>query len=88
MRLARITARESAELRRRHAHRPAALERIFQPDQRLAPERVRLRVERLHAFDLEHRADLQVVLQVLADPRQRVLHADAVLLKQRRRPDA
>jgi hypothetical protein len=34
----RIAARERAELRRRHAHRPAAPEQVFEADQRLAPE--------------------------------------------------
>ena len=81
-------AREAAELRRRHAHRPAALEQVLQPDAGLAPPRVGHRVERAHAIHTEHRAHLQMVLQVLADAGQRMLHRNAVRLQQGGRPDA
>jgi hypothetical protein len=89
---------KAAQLRRRHAHRPAAQQQVFQADHRLAPQRVRHRVERLHAVDAEHGADLQVVLQVLADagvvqPRrdacglQHLHRADARQLQDLRRAD-
>ena len=39
--------------------------RLFQPDARFANQRISLRVERDGIADLEHRADLQMVLQVL-----------------------
>ena len=59
--------REGAQLRRRHAHRPAAQQGVLQADQCLAPGRVGHGVEGLDAVDAKHGADLQVVLQVLAD---------------------
>ena len=46
------------------------------------------RVERLGAMHLEHGANLQVILQILADRRVVVDDGDPVLGKDRRRPDA
>ncbi len=84
----RRAARESAELRRRHAHRATALHHVFEPDLRLAEERRGEHVERRCAVDLEHRANLQMVLQVAADAGQVGDHRNAMRLRQRRRPDA
>ena len=87
----RRRARERAELRRRHAHRPALRQRVLQRDARLARPGAGQRVERAaarQARDAEDGADLQVVLQVLADAGQIVQHLDAVFAQQRRRPDA
>ena len=57
-------------------------------DAQPAPEARRQHVQRAHAAHLEHRPDLQVILQVGADARELVHQADAVLAQQRRRPDA
>ena len=80
-------AGEDTELRRRHAHRAGALEHVFQTDAGLAPQGAGHGVEGLGALDLVHRAYLQMVLQVLTDPRQFVDDVDAVLLEQLTRPD-
>ena len=88
MRQVRPAAGEGAELRRRHAHRPAALPGVLQADLRLAPERVGQAVQGLHALDAEDRADLQMVLEVLADAGEVAADGDAVRLQQRRRADA
>jgi hypothetical protein len=68
----RAAAREGAQLRRRHAHRPAARQQVLQADAGLAPPAGGNAVQRLRTAHLEHRADLQVVLQVGADARQLV----------------
>ena len=86
--LGRVAAGEGAQLRGRHAHRAGALERVLQPDHRFAPERVGLHIEGLDAADLEHGADLQVVLQVGTHARCIVPHRNAVLLQQGARADA
>ena len=74
--------REDAELRRRHAHRPAAFERVFERDRRLAPQAPGQGVEGLHTLHLVDGTDLQMILQAGADPRQVLLHFDAVPLEQ------
>ena len=81
--LAGVTAGKGAQLRGRHAHRAGALEGVFQPDQGLAPKGIGLGVERLDAVHLEHRPDLQVVLQVGAHARRVMRHGHAVLLQKR-----
>ncbi|MDT4840303.1 hypothetical protein FQZ97_741200 [compost metagenome] len=86
--LRRVAAGEGAELAGRHAHGAAARERVFEPDGGLAPERVGQGVERFRALHLEHRADLQVVLQVGAHAGQVVLHRYAQRLQQRGRAHA
>ena len=72
----RAAARERAELRRRHAHRPAARQ-AYSGRCAPCPERRRQRVERARAVDAEHGAHLQVVLQVGADAGQLVAQRDA-----------
>ena len=83
----RVGAREAAELRRRHGHRPTAAKGIVEPDLRQRKIALVLLVHGGHARDLVGTADLQVILQVLADPFQLVANHDAVLLQQRPRPD-
>ncbi len=61
-RLLRAAACEGAQLRRRHAHRPTALEHILHPNLGLTPPTIGQRVERLHALHFKDRADLQMVL--------------------------
>ena len=77
----RVRAREHAQLRRRHAHRPALVERVLHADERLAPPVRGARVERGHAVHLDHAAQLQVVLQVFSDTRQRLAHRNAERLQ-------
>src|SRR6185437_443795 len=82
-RLARgVALDEGAELARRHAHRAAPEERVFEPDADTAEDAVGPLVERLGIADLVGEAHLQMVLQVLAHPRQRVTDGDAVTLQQ------
>ncbi len=88
VRLPGRAAGEGPQLRRRHAHRAGALQGVLEPDARAAPQVARQRVERGHPVHLEDRADLQVVLQVAAHPRQVVRHGDAVRLQQLSRADA
>jgi hypothetical protein len=52
------------------------------------PHSVLAMVFSVHVLHLEHRADLQVVLQVGAHARQVAHHVNAVLAQQRRRADA
>src|SRR5262249_13433027 len=78
---ARIGAHENAELARRHRHGAAAAQRILERDPRLAvPARLKL-VERLSARYLENGADLQMVLQIVADAPNVLQHVDPVLLQ-------
>ena len=56
-----------AELRRRHGHRPAPPERIVERHAGAAQQRAVFDIERARAGDAEDRAQLQMVLQVLAD---------------------
>src|SRR5690606_30701142 len=72
-----VGARETTELGGRHRHRPAPPQRILERDSGLVPERLRSLVERAHARNLECTADLQVVLQVLADTTKLVANLDA-----------
>ena len=65
--------REGAELRRRHGHRPAPATAHTRARSRARCTRLWKRSFRVaHAVHLEGAADLQVVLQVLADARQLV----------------
>ena len=88
MRLLRIAARERAELRRRHAQRPRSPQRVLDRHLRLAPQRTRVGVQGRGTFDGIDRAQLQMILQVLADARQRVLDLDAQRVEYRSRPEA
>ena len=56
--LRRVAPGEGAELAGRHAHRAAALERVFEADAGLAPERVGQGVERFAAL---HLVDLSLI---------------------------
>jgi len=70
--------RECAQLRRGHAHRSGAPQRVLEPDQPLAPPTAGQGVERLDAAHLVDRADLEVVLQVGAHSGQIGLHRNAL----------
>ena len=83
--LRRVAAGERAELRRRHAHGATAVQQVFQADGGFAPPAVGHGVQGFHAFDFEHRADLQMVLQIGTHTRQVCQRRDAVLLQQRGR---
>src|SRR6185295_14969806 len=56
-----------AELARRHRHRAAALQQIFERDAGLAAHRAGKLIESQRIADLVDQAELQVILQVLAD---------------------
>ena len=56
--LIRTAAGERTQLRRRHTHRPAALEHIFHPNLGFAPPTIGQRVERLHPLHFKDRSDL------------------------------
>ncbi len=79
MRARRIAAHEGAELRGRHAHGPRAAQRVFKSDGEAAPETARDDIQRAHTAHLEHRPDLQMVLQIRAHAAKVVEHFDAVL---------
>ena len=63
---------EHAELRRRHGHRPAPAKAIVEPHHRPLDPRLIVDIERARAGDAEDRSQLQMVLQIFADPRQRM----------------
>ena len=86
VRLIRTAACEGAQLRRRHAHRPTALENILHPNLGLTPPTIGQRVERLHALHFKDRADLQMVLQIGAHTGQIDHGIDAMLFQHIRRP--
>ena len=81
--LRRVALGERAQLTRCHAHGACALESVFQPDHRFAPQAVGQGVEGFGPFDFVHRADLQMVLQVGPDAGQVVLHFNANTLQHR-----
>ncbi len=94
----RIGLHEDAELARRHRHRSRALQRILQPDLRLAQKRRLPFVQRAGALDAEGGADLEMVLQIGADARpveddvdpmsaQKLTRTDAGQLQELRRAD-
>ena len=72
-----IRAREGAQLTGRHAHWTRAIEQIFGTDFQPPKQAIGQRVECLCPDDLEHCADLQMVLEVF--PHWRVAdHLNAV----------
>ena len=84
----RATTREQAKLRGRHGHRPAPSQRIIEPHHRPLEQRAIVDVERARAFDGKNGPELQVVLQVFADPGQRVNDRGADRLDEIRPADA
>src|SRR5580704_4313578 len=66
-----------AELRGRHGQWAAAVERIVDPHPGAFAQRLELDVERARAFYPEDRAQLQMILQILADTFERVPDIDA-----------
>src|SRR6267154_1239707 len=74
----RVALGEGTELARRHGHRAAPEERIFEADAEAAEEAVGALVERPGIVDLVGHAELQMVLQVLADAAQIMTRRDAV----------
>ena len=84
----RAGAGEGAELRGRHGHGALLHQRVLRRHAGLADERVGRGVQRLEVLHLEDQAELQVVLQVLADAGQRMQRLDAIVLQHRRIADA
>ncbi len=62
--------REHAELRRRHGQRPATAQRVVEAHQGALAIGLGVDVERARPLDPEDRAQLQMILQVLADAGQ------------------
>ena len=85
--LRRIGACEGTELRRRHGHRTAAAEKIIERDTGLADQRRVHGVERLHPRYLVDRAQLQMVLQILADAGSIEQRCNSMLRQVRPGPD-
>ncbi len=75
-------AREAAELAGRHRERPGPEQGVLEAHRGLAEQAVHALVQRHHVAHLEGHAQLQVVLQVLADPGELVRNGDAVLAQQ------
>ncbi len=61
---------EQAELRGRHGQRPAPAKAIVEPHHRPLDQRLVVDIERARARDAEDGPQLQMVLQILTDPRQ------------------
>ncbi len=61
---------EQAELRGRHRHRPAPAKAIVEAHHRPLDPRLVVDIERARASDAEDGSQLQMVLQIFADPRQ------------------
>jgi hypothetical protein len=87
-RLRGIAPRERAGLRRGHRQRPGAEHEVLERHRRLAEHAVGDAIQRAHVAHLVLHADLQVVVQVLADARQVVDDLDLMLFEQISRPDA
>ena len=81
-------AGEAAQLARGHRQRPGAQKRVLEPHHHLSDHAVGTLIQRDGVAHLEDGAQLQVILQVLADAGQLVHHVDTVLSQQRRRTDA
>ena len=58
VRLIWAAAGECTQLRRRHTHRPAALEHILHSNLGLTPPTIGQRIKSLHALHFKNRADL------------------------------
>src|SRR3546814_12802542 len=80
----RAGAGEQAELRRRLGQRAGAEQRILDAGHRLGETRAVDLVDRLDALDLVDRAQLQMVLQGLADPGPVVPDISPVRAEERR----
>ena len=88
VRLGRVAARESPQLRGRHAHRAAAFECVLQANHGFTPQGTGLGVERLDTGHLEHGSNLQMVLQVGTHAGRVHQHVNAALLQQLGRANA
>src|SRR5690606_37066283 len=77
-----------AKLRWRHAHRACAAQQVFQANADAAQPGRGDAVKRAYTRDLDHDAQLQVILQVFAHPGQRMPNLDARLAQLRRLADA
>src|SRR5579875_1207707 len=84
----RIAFGEGAELAWRHRQGSAAGQHICQSHRDAAAQSAGLLIQRARVAHLVDKAQLQMILQVLADAGERMHHGDTVLLQQRRRPDA
>ena len=65
---------EQAKLRRRHGQRSAPANAIVEPHHRPLEQRLVVDIERARAGDAEDGAELQMILKIFADPRQRMDH--------------
>ena len=79
---------EQAKLQQRHGQWPAPAKAIVEPHQRPLDARLVVDIERSRAGDAEDGSQLQMVLQIFADPGQRMDHGDADRLEANRRADA
>ena len=86
--LRRIGARERAELRRRHRHWSAAVERVFETDLKFAQPAIGHGVQCLHTLHFECHAQLQMVLQIFTHAGRIDNHRDLVLRQQTGRTNA
>src|SRR5665213_234701 len=84
----RIALGETSELRRRHGQRAALHQEILQAHADAADQAIGAFVQRACVLNLVDRADLQMILQILADARQLMRDADAERLQQLARADA
>ena len=87
-RLRRIALREGAQLGRGHGEGPRPEEEVLESHHGLAEQAVGALVQRPGIPNLVHEPDLEMVVEVLADPRQRVEDRDAVRLQEGAGPDA
>ena len=74
--------REQPDRRRPHHQRAAPAEHVFEPGARLPQPGARNLVQRVAVARLVDDAAAEMVLQIVADPRQFVDHRDAVLAQQ------
>ena len=83
----RIGAGEGAQLRGCHRHRTCSEQGVLEADADLPQKAVGALVEGRNPMDLVGTPDLQVVLQVFADPREVVNDVDPMVLQERSRTD-
>src|SRR3984957_4946553 len=79
---------EQAKWRRRHGQRPAPAKAIVEPHHAALEERLVVDIERARAGDAEDGPQLQMVLEILADSRQRMYDRRADSLEAIRVPHA
>ena len=78
--LGRITFGKGAQLGRRHGQRAGLFQKVLQPHHRHAPRCARSLIQGNRVIHLIDGADLQMVLQVLANTIQGVFYGNVVSL--------